>query len=128
LVAADFRALPFLNQCFDAVFSIHVVYHASRIGMQKALDEVRRVLKPGGLFVGTLISTRAWKYGMGQPVERDTFIQPEGPETGVAHHYADEGDARDLMRAFRIESLDHEGSRTIDNHLDYHWEVVAIRR
>jgi ubiquinone/menaquinone biosynthesis C-methylase UbiE len=127
LAAADFQALPFRDECFDAVISIHVLYHSPRIGMQKAVDETRRVLRSGGLFVGTFISTKAGKYGRGRAVERDTFIQPEGPETGVAHHYADEGDARDLMKAFIIECLDHNESRTIDNRVDYHWEVVARR-
>jgi SAM-dependent methyltransferase len=128
LAAADFRALPFRDECFDAVISIHVLYHSLRIGMDKALNEARRVLRSGGLFVGTFISTKAWKYGLGRAVERDTFIQPEGPEAGTAHHYADKRDIRDLMKAFRIEHLDHNESRTIDDRTDYHWEVVAMRR
>jgi len=128
LVAADFRALPFVDQCFDAVVSIHVLYHAYRVGMQKALDEARRVLKPGGLFVGTLISTRTWKYGRGRWVEDDTFVQLEGAEPGIAHHYSDERDVMDLLSGFTIENLAHDESRTMDNRIDCHWEVIAARR
>jgi hypothetical protein len=96
--------------------------------MLKALDEAVRVLKPSGLFVATLIFTKAWKYGLGQQVEHNTFIQPEELEVGVAHHYADERDALDLMTDFAIQSLDQNESSTIDDRVDHHWEIVAMRR
>ena len=48
-VAADCAALPFADASFDAVVSFETLEH---IRAQEAfLDEVRRVLRPGGLFV-----------------------------------------------------------------------------
>ncbi len=43
------ESLPYLNQAFDAVFS-NAVLHWVR-GQDEMMDEVRRVLRPGGRFV-----------------------------------------------------------------------------
>jgi SAM-dependent methyltransferase len=52
LVRADATSLPFLNQSFDAVVMAEVVEHL--IEDYKALKEVRRVLRGGGVFVLTV--------------------------------------------------------------------------
>lgn len=40
--------LPFSNSTFDAVLSTVMLHHLGRQARQKCLDEIRRVLKPGG--------------------------------------------------------------------------------
>lgn len=50
---ADAAQLPFADCTFDKAFSIHSVYFWSE--PLRALGEVLRVLKPGGLFVVTLL-------------------------------------------------------------------------
>jgi SAM-dependent methyltransferase len=44
---ADIYELPFEDESFDAVFAHAVIYHLG--DPQRALAEIRRVLKPGGL-------------------------------------------------------------------------------
>ena len=47
--SADVQSLPFENAQFEAVMANHMLYHVpDRV---RALREVRRVLKPGGLFL-----------------------------------------------------------------------------
>ncbi len=46
---ADCAALPFPDACFDAVVSFETIEHVP--AQEAFLDEVRRVLRPGGLFV-----------------------------------------------------------------------------
>jgi ubiquinone/menaquinone biosynthesis C-methylase UbiE len=46
LQIADAESLPFEDQTFDAVYSWGVLYHSPNT--QKAINEVYRVLKPGG--------------------------------------------------------------------------------
>lgn len=51
-VRADAHALPFLDETFDVVLSYAVLEHLHNPFV--ALSEVHRVLKPGGVFVGTV--------------------------------------------------------------------------
>jgi ubiquinone/menaquinone biosynthesis C-methylase UbiE len=55
---ADALDLPFEKETFDAVFGMVVLHHVERRDWQfrnipKALDQIRRVLKPGGCFCYT---------------------------------------------------------------------------
>jgi len=47
VVAADAAELPFADECFDGVVANHMLYHVP--DRRRALDEFRRVLRPGGL-------------------------------------------------------------------------------
>jgi ubiquinone/menaquinone biosynthesis C-methylase UbiE len=48
LVLADVAGLPFLDASFDAVFDFGAIHFVS--DWERALDEVRRVLRPGGRY------------------------------------------------------------------------------
>lgn len=50
IVTGDLTALPFAEATFDAAVSTHVYDHLGQ-GKQKGLDEIGRVLKPGGRFL-----------------------------------------------------------------------------
>jgi ubiquinone/menaquinone biosynthesis C-methylase UbiE len=52
LVQANVEKLPFPNEHFDKVFSIHTIYFWDNIA--ETISEIYRVLKPGGFFVVTL--------------------------------------------------------------------------
>ncbi|KAK3191970.1 Delta(24)-sterol C-methyltransferase [Lecanicillium sp. MT-2017a] len=47
-VQADFMSLPFPDNSFDAVYSIEATVHAPQL--KDVYSEIRRVLKPGGVF------------------------------------------------------------------------------
>lgn len=54
----DALSLPFADNSFDKVYSIAVLHHIPSEELRlKFLEEVKRVLKPGGLFIVT-----AWKF------------------------------------------------------------------
>jgi SAM-dependent methyltransferase len=125
LALADMQSIPFAAASFDAILSIQVLYHATRSGMQTALAGIERLLKPDGLFIGSFLSTRAWKHDEGEMLESETWVQPRGPEAGVPHHYCDEEETRALLQAFTIVEL------RLDEYLDAagdrqsHWEFVV---
>jgi len=50
---ADVQSLPFRDDAFDSVIANQVLYHAK--DPAKALDEIHRVLKPGGVLAASTI-------------------------------------------------------------------------
>lgn len=46
--SADIRNLPFKAATFDVIFCLAVLHHLKKPQHEKALQEMRRVLKPGG--------------------------------------------------------------------------------
>jgi SAM-dependent methyltransferase len=51
LARASIEHLPFADASFDAATSFEVVYHLGVASDTSALREIRRVIKPGGLFM-----------------------------------------------------------------------------
>lgn len=49
LVCGDVRQMPFADEAFDVIIDFGTLYHIA--GPQSAVDEVARVLAPGGTFV-----------------------------------------------------------------------------
>jgi hypothetical protein len=94
----------------------------------RAFAEVSRVLCDEGVFVGTLLSPRTWKYGEGGYLERSTYVQERGPESGIVHHYCDEADARALLSGFDVDSLALDEFSDDEGRRHSHWQFVASRR
>ena len=60
-INGDAKELPFPDSFFDLVISISMVEHIPYNDLLKVFSEVRRVLKPDGLF---LVRNDAWFYGV----------------------------------------------------------------
>lgn len=56
----DMRALPFEDESFDYVFEHYAMCHLSKEDTVKAVSEMQRVLKPGGMAFFGVISTDCW--------------------------------------------------------------------
>jgi len=117
LVRADMTACPFADGAFDAAVSTNVLNHNPRARLQQALDELHRVLRPGGEAYLTVLSTDDWRCGSGEEVEPNSFLLAEGPETGILHHFFDETDLREWVRAFRV----------LDVRRDRGWSTSSVR-
>jgi ubiquinone/menaquinone biosynthesis C-methylase UbiE len=63
---ADAEHLPFENDSFDAVYSFGVLHHTPNT--QKSIDEVHRVLKPGGRIVIMLYHKSSIHVYLGTPL------------------------------------------------------------
>ncbi|MCE5240294.1 class I SAM-dependent methyltransferase [bacterium] len=108
LVRSDMTATPFADGVFDAGLATNVLNHNPRALLQQAVDEIHRVLAPGGEFYLTVLNTWDWRYGSGEEVEPDSFVLAEGPETGILHHFFSEPDLLNWLRAFDVISLERE--------------------
>ena len=82
-----FKKLPFKCNSFDAVISIRVLHHAKIKDIRKAISEIERILRPGGLVYITvwkrIKKESRLKYKIIAP---RTHIPLEGQEKGVVHY------------------------------------------
>jgi SAM-dependent methyltransferase len=69
----DFGAMDFADSSFDCVIDRGSLTHNSRAVIERALDEVRRVLKPGGLLFSQMYSTRMADRALGEPLGDGSF-------------------------------------------------------
>lgn len=79
----DARHLSFKANAFDIVFSLDCLEHIEDV--YPALRELRRVLKPNGIFIITGPSENFF-YKLGRFLLKGTFSEKEGPGTGVHYH------------------------------------------
>ena len=119
----DAAALPFDDQSFDYVLSWNVIFHGTMGDVASRLAEIWRVLKPGGLYQGTMLSKRDVQFGRGRPVAPDAFIR--GSDTKAhPHYYCDFAGLAALFAGFELVSVTQEEQRRPDS---WHWHVVAER-
>ena len=63
---ADMRQLPFDSASFDAIVSAYAIDHLGRQGIQEALAEAARVVKPGGDVLLMMVANDKWvKFAFG---------------------------------------------------------------
>jgi len=68
LALGDAETLPIRNCCFDVVISFGVLHHT--LNTQKGINEIWRVLKPGGLAIVMLYRTGNPKWWMTKVIRR----------------------------------------------------------
>lgn len=111
----NMTVLPWPDAVFDAAFSTSTIHHVLRDDIKRAIGEVWRILKPGGLFMVDFPSTHTLDYerllaevtaGHLIEPEPNTFIDErldsEDIDGYLPHHFCDETDLRDLMSKFTI--------------------------
>jgi ubiquinone/menaquinone biosynthesis C-methylase UbiE len=102
LVEADVRNLPFVDASFDQVVAFHVLGHLLKEERQAAVEEVRRVLRPGGGLLIRVFSAQDMRCGSGTRIEPGTYVKG----TGIPCHYFDAAELDDLFKDLRKCSLD----------------------
>jgi len=106
ITKCDMKSIPYVHSRFDAAICVWTIYHQKPKEIQETISEIHRVLRKKGLLLANFHSRRSGKYGMGIRVEENTFMQENGPEKGVIHHFVDEDELRKLLENFRIVNLD----------------------
>lgn len=92
----DFHQLEFPSETFDAVFALNCLLHVPKAELEGVLEEIRRMLKPEGLFFFGV-------YG-GQETEgiwENDFYEPKR----FFSMYEDEAILKVVQRWFRVEDF-----------------------
>jgi tellurite methyltransferase len=126
LVVGVMTDLPYGDHQFDYVVGWNVIYHGDGEVVRRCIAEIHRVLRPDGLYQGTMLSKRSRRYGQGRQVAPNTFVQDDGEgDKAHPHFYCDGQEATELFSAFELRSLVDRAHRKPDT---YHWRLVARRR
>lgn len=119
----DADALPFSDSSFEYVLSWDVLYHGNLGDAGRRIAEIWRVLKPGGLFQGTMLPVRHKNYGLGQLVAPGTYVEDD-EDRGHPHFYCDAATLVSLFAGFEILKLSQHIKRRPGS---WHWHIVAER-
>ena len=93
---------------FDLVISLNVIYHALRDDIIKAIEEVFRILKPGGYFHGTFLTKKrnvSFTDENNIILDDQTIMIKGGIEDGIPHFFSHTEDVLNFLSKFYIESL-----------------------
>lgn len=123
-------SLPFETGTFDHVLSWNVIYHGDEDVLLRTIGEIRRVLKPGGSYLGTMLSKRRLPHELakaeGREISRNTWVFDDGGDGDKAHphYYCSAAELLALFSGFevtRLEDREHEKPGS------YHWHLTLER-
>lgn len=115
-IGSIYEKLPYKDKFFDAVISTNTIHHEKIENIRKAISEMRRILKPGGLIFITVrkrklrkfypISAIIKKQGKQktdyQIIEPRTYIPMEGSEKGLPHYLFNKRLIRKEFKDFKL--------------------------
>ena len=124
----DFGRLPWPAASFDVVIDIEAIY-ANEVGViRSCIDEIHRVLKPGGIFFGKMFGPKTTGYKTGIETESNTFDNVvEGPCAGFgASHFFTESELHLLFSGFSTFDLDWVHRSDLGRKIEvFEWLVTA---
>jgi SAM-dependent methyltransferase len=128
-VLARMDKLPFEDASFDHIVSLNVIYHGDEDILLRTIAEIRRVLKPGGTYLGTMLSKRRLpselaKYP-GREISRNAWVfEAPGTDKIHPHYFCAASELLALFSGFEVLKLrdqEHEKPGS------YHWHIVLER-
>ena len=127
LLRCSMTNLPFVRQTFHAVISVSVIHHAVKEDIEKAIEEIHKVLKDNGLFLANLLSVEDYRYGSGLKIEEGTFQVLEDFEAKQfeeLHHFFSQKEIQTILADFkRISIVPIQSGKEERPHR--YWKVIA---
>lgn len=128
-VEARMDDLPFDAHSFDHVLSWNVIYHGDEDILLRTIGEIRRVLTPGGSYLGTMLSKRRLPFETakyrGREISRNAWVfDAPGTDKVHPHYFCSAVELLALFSGFECRSLrdqEHEKPGS------WHWHLVMER-
>jgi SAM-dependent methyltransferase len=100
---SEMASLPFASEMFDGALSFCVFTYADRVGMEQAVAELHRVLRPEGMAFLMLRSDRDYRCGKGEEIEPGTYrlTIEDTNEFGLVQRFLREDEIPALFAAFQ---------------------------
>ena len=96
----DLLAIPFTSDFFDAVLGIQCMGHGTKTDLKSGVEEVRRVLRPGGFFFADFVGMNSQMKHRGKEVEPNTFLGAVKGEISILHHYTSEAELKEIFAGY----------------------------
>ncbi len=126
LIQVEMTALPYPKHTFDALISTYVIHHNSMDKIRRTLDEMERVLRPGGCVFIIVASRRGERFGEGTRLEPGTYVSERGEDAGVPHHFFGGAElAAEMERHFIVRRMVLEEEMHAGIGRSSHWVVLA---
>ena len=97
-ILGNVKSLPFKDQVFDAIISVHLFEHILEDERYIAMKELMRVLKEKGLLFIESFSVQDFRYGKGREIEKNTFLRGNN----IFTHYFEKEEFFNLLNNFYI--------------------------
>lgn len=101
LTCASAVRMPFPDASFDAVYDHALLHHLSAEERERTVREYRRVLRPGGLLVVSVLSVDDPDCGLGPELEPRTYRGADGR----LEHFFDPGELIEMLDGFEVDSV-----------------------
>lgn len=112
ITKADMKQLPFVDNSFSYCFSYNTIFHMSKDDIKKSLEEMKRVLIPGGLMFVNFVSTMDERCGTGEEVKHGEYYEIEHGEK-VIHSYFEENEGEELFKQLGLKRIYKEVRKRI---------------
>lgn len=128
-VKARMHALPFADHSFDHILSWNVIYHGDENVLLRTIGDIRRVLRPGGTYLGTMLSKRRLpcetaKYP-GREISRNAWVfDAPGTDKMHPHYFCTAAELLALFSGFECRWLEDREHETPGS---WHWHLVMER-
>lgn len=120
--------MPFPDDQFDAVISCYSVENVPLPEMRRALSEMKRVTKQGGLVLVTLHSVKHWRFGKGERLGPKTFMKyatVEGKRFKFVTHFFENEDVINLFSDLGLDILSIDEVERVSDKRRAHWVVLS---
>lgn len=128
-VLARMDTLPFQDRAFDHILSWNVIYHGDEDVLLRTISEIRRVLKPGGTYLGTMLSKRRLPHErsnyQGREISRNAWVfDAPGTDKMHPHYFCSAAELIALFSGFEVLGLRDVEHETLGS---FHWHMIMER-
>lgn len=127
-VVGTFLKLPFQDGCFNSAFSSYGIENVSLPKIKKALSEMKRVVRKGGLMLVTLHSTKHWRFGLGKETSPHTFLTVDtmqGKRLEFVTHFFGKEEAESVFHNLDLKILSIKEVPKITDKKRAHWTILS---
>jgi len=126
-VIGTFLNLPFSEGRFDAAFSSYAIENVSLENIKRALSEMKRVVKKGGMMLITLHSPKHWRFRQGKEIANHeflTFQMIKNKKVEIVTHFFDKEEAERLFQNLGLKLLSIREVLRTDEKQRAHWIAI----